>query len=183
VQVVILDLSSLLSVRAATADISRTNSVIDVQINNAGVMAIPTQTLSVDGVELQLATNFLGHFVLTQSLLPLLKAVVGGARVVNITSAGYVLTPFRFSDYNFDGEKALPVDEQVYVDTASQMGFAGTDPNVGYHPFITYAHSNVANMLFTKRLAEKYASEGITSVCAEPGGMFFRLAAADSYRP
>jgi len=87
-------------------------------------MAIPERTISPDGVEMHLATNFLGRFLLTSLLLSQLKAARNGSRVVNITSAGFVLTPFRFSGYNFNSS-SVPPEERVDVGIAEKMGFEG----------------------------------------------------------
>ena len=69
-----LDLSSLTSVAACADRLSRTLPRIDLLINNAGVMAIPTRHVTVDGFEMQLGANYLGHFALTLRLLPRLLA-------------------------------------------------------------------------------------------------------------
>jgi NAD(P)-dependent dehydrogenase (short-subunit alcohol dehydrogenase family) len=167
--VVQLDLSSSASVRRGAAQIQELVQSIDIIINNAGVMAIPERSFSVDGVEMHLATNFLGHFLLAKLLHPQLAAAAHGSRVINITSAGFVLTGFRFADYNFDGDKRLPVEERVNVPVAEMMGFSGLDPQTGYMPFLAYAQANVANMLFTKKLSELYADTGIMSFSAAPG--------------
>ncbi len=171
-EIIQLDLSSLSSVREAAKEIQAVAGSIDVLLNNAGVMAIPERTLSHDGIEMHLATNFLGHFLLTQLLLPqlLVAGKCGGARVVNITSAGFVLTPFRFSDYNFDGTTELPAVEQVNVAVAEAMGLTGLDAGSGYTPFLAYAQRNVANMLFTTGLSDKYGEAGVLGNCAAPGG-------------
>ena len=77
VEVRLLDVADLSSVRAFAADLGP----VDVLINNAGVLGVPF-TLSPDGVELQFATNHLGHFALTNLLLPRLtdRVVVVGSR-------------------------------------------------------------------------------------------------------
>lgn len=69
-----LDLSSLASVGSLADDLLREGRPIDIQVNNAGVMTPPARRVSADGLELQLATNHLGHFALTVRLLPLLRA-------------------------------------------------------------------------------------------------------------
>ncbi len=61
---------SLKSVEAFADRITRATSRIDLLINNAGVMAIPTRHVTVDGFEMQLGANYLGHFALTLRLLP-----------------------------------------------------------------------------------------------------------------
>ncbi|KAJ9655065.1 hypothetical protein H2198_006006 [Neophaeococcomyces mojaviensis] len=81
-----LDLSSLTSVRSAAATILSHPSIpcIDVVINNAGIMAAP-YTRTEDGFESQFALNHLGHFFLTNLLMP--KVLAGeGMRVVNVSS-------------------------------------------------------------------------------------------------
>jgi len=66
----IMDLSSLRSVREFAEQQLADTRPIDTLVNNAGVMAIPKSTVSVDGFEMQFATNVLGHFLLTGLLLP-----------------------------------------------------------------------------------------------------------------
>src|SRR5262249_46837450 len=68
----VMDLSRLASVRGFAEQELTKARPIDTLVNNAGVMAIPQRTLSVDGFEMQFATNVLGHFLLTGMLLPLL---------------------------------------------------------------------------------------------------------------
>lgn len=67
-----LDLSSLESVRACAEQIKERENKIDILINNAGVMACP-HWKTADGFDMQFGTNHLGHFLLTELLLPLLK--------------------------------------------------------------------------------------------------------------
>ncbi|KAK0729597.1 hypothetical protein B0H67DRAFT_559186 [Lasiosphaeris hirsuta] len=166
--VIPLDLSSLASVRSAAAQIAALAPSIDILLNNAGVMALPSRTLSVDGVEMHLASNFLGHFLLTTLLSAQLRAA-GRARVVNVTSAGFVLTPFRFSDFNFEEgrETELPESERVHVPVAEMMGFKGLAPSCGYVPMVAYAQANTANMLFSRRIGE--VEGGVVGVSAAPG--------------
>ncbi len=93
-----LDLADQASVRAFAERMLANGRPIDVLVNNAGVMALPTREVTVDGFELQLATNYLGHFALTALLLPLLKA--GGARVVQLSSIAHRQGRIRFDDPN-----------------------------------------------------------------------------------
>jgi NAD(P)-dependent dehydrogenase (short-subunit alcohol dehydrogenase family) len=76
-----LDLSSLASVAALGATLRDEDRPIHILINNVGVMTPPERRTTVDGFELQLGTNHLGHVALVAQLLPLLRA--GGARVVS----------------------------------------------------------------------------------------------------
>src|SRR5580698_8914450 len=64
-----LDLSSLASVRDFAARVKETHGKLDILVNNAGVMGLPKRQVTVDGFEMQLGVNFLGHFLLTALLL------------------------------------------------------------------------------------------------------------------
>ncbi len=88
-----LDLASLASVHEFAAV---WEGEIDLLINNAGVM-VPPLTHTADGFELQLATNHLGHFALTNLLL---EHVSG--RVVSVSSTGHRLGAIDFDDLNWE---------------------------------------------------------------------------------
>jgi NAD(P)-dependent dehydrogenase (short-subunit alcohol dehydrogenase family) len=94
-----LDLASLDSVRAFAAG---WQGGIDLLINNAGVM-IPPLTRTADGFELQFGTNHLGHFALTNLLLP---QVTG--RVVTVTSNGHRMGVIDFDDLNWERRPYRP---------------------------------------------------------------------------
>jgi len=102
-----LDLRSLGAVRAAAAEVLSWNdvSVIDVLVNNAGIMAVDF-ALTVDGFESQLASNHLGPFLSTNLIMDKISASKS-PRVVNVSSDGHRLHPIRFADYNFDVSKSL----------------------------------------------------------------------------
>ncbi|KAK0722111.1 hypothetical protein B0T26DRAFT_749562 [Lasiosphaeria miniovina] len=105
VKFVLVDLASLDSVREAADTILADASIphIDVVINNAALMACPFE-LSKDGLEMQLAAGFLGHFVLTNRLLPKILAAPPGARIVNVSSIGNRAGGIRWDDPNFTAE-------------------------------------------------------------------------------
>jgi NAD(P)-dependent dehydrogenase (short-subunit alcohol dehydrogenase family) len=88
-----LDLADLSSVAAFAADLS---GRVDVLVNNAGVMAVPPRR-TVDGFEMQLGTNHLGHFALTGRLLPQVTD-----RVVTLTSLFHRLGRIRLDDLNWE---------------------------------------------------------------------------------
>lgn len=98
-----LDLTSLEQVRTAAEEVNALEEKIDVIVNNAGIMA-PPFSKTVDSIESQFATNYVGPFLFTNLLLQ--QSLAGDApakiRVVNITSNGYRLGPVRFEDWNFD---------------------------------------------------------------------------------
>jgi NAD(P)-dependent dehydrogenase (short-subunit alcohol dehydrogenase family) len=144
VGVVPVNLDDLDSVRAAATAVSKhlgEEGKIDVLINNAGIMGVKYAKTKI-GIESQFATNHLGHFMLTQRLFCLLR-LGGGARVVNLSSNGYLVCPFRPDDVNFDDGKA-------------------------YDPLSGYGQSKTANILFTKGLAKR----GVTSFALHPGLIF-----------
>lgn len=147
VRSVVVDLCSLASVRSAAAAILGMTPAIDVLFNNAGILMRPTYETSVDGYELAFATNHLGHFLLTNLLMPaLLNHPDGsGARVVNISSAVHSHTPF--------------------------LGTAGWNFNLGkdYSAIQSYGQSKTANLLFSLSLARKLGNKGIVSLGVDPG--------------
>ncbi|MFV2176404.1 oxidoreductase [Actinomadura sp. LOL_016] len=88
-----LDLADLASVRAFAADFT---DPVDVLMNNAGVM-IPPLSRTADGFELQFGTNHLGHFALTNLLLPQIRE-----RVVTVSSTGHKVGSIDFDDLNWE---------------------------------------------------------------------------------
>jgi NAD(P)-dependent dehydrogenase (short-subunit alcohol dehydrogenase family) len=88
-----LDLADLESVRQFAA---HNDTDIDVLINNAGVMATP-QAKTKDGFELQFGTNHLGHFALTNLLLPRIKD-----RVVTVSSTAHKRGEIQLDDLNWE---------------------------------------------------------------------------------
>ena len=100
-----LDLADLASVRSFAEDL---NEPIDVLINNAGLM-IPPLGRTADGFELQFGTNHLGHFALTNLLLPRIRE-----RVVTVSSNGHRTGMIDFDDLNWDRKpyKAFPAYAQ-----------------------------------------------------------------------
>ena len=138
-ELVALDLSSLASVRAAATEVAGRVEVLDLLVNNAGVMA-PPRTLTEDGFELQLGTNHLGHFALTGRLLPLLLAAPA-ARVVTVSSGAHRLGSIAFDDLM--GERS-------------------------YRRWGAYGQSKLANLLFTRELDRRFGDR-LTAVAAHPG--------------
>jgi NAD(P)-dependent dehydrogenase (short-subunit alcohol dehydrogenase family) len=143
VRFVEVDLSSLSSVRAAAAEIKSTTSKLDVLINNAGIMGAKF-SLTPENVESHFGTNHIGHFLLTNLLLPALEASGSGARIINVSSAMYQFSPIRFEDYNFSNGTA-------------------------YNAWEAYGQSKTANILFSVALAKKLANKGIKSYSLHPG--------------
>jgi NAD(P)-dependent dehydrogenase (short-subunit alcohol dehydrogenase family) len=151
----VVDLSDLGSVRRGAASLAALGPV-DVLVNNAGVMGTP-YSRTADGLELQLATNHFGPFLLTGLLLPQLLAS-GDARVVTVSS--------QFHRY----AKRAPLG----------------DPHVQqgrYSKWPTYGATKLANLLFTYEL-ERRACEAdlpLHAYAAHPGFAGTHLAANGQY--
>ncbi|MCF2527614.1 SDR family NAD(P)-dependent oxidoreductase [Yinghuangia soli] len=137
----VLDLTALASVRTFAAWLLERHPRIDLLVNNAGVMATPFGHTA-DGFELQFGTNHLGHFLLTNLLVPALRRGAP-ARVVNLSSAGHVASDILWDDPNF----------------------AQTE----YHPWTAYGQSKTANVLFTVELDRRLAGHGVRAYAVHPG--------------
>jgi len=114
---------------------------LHILVANAGVMASPERRTP-EGRELQFATNHLGHFALAVGLHDALAAA-DGARVVVLSSVGHVNGPVRFDDLDFT-----------------------KDP---YDPWLAYAQSKTANVLFAVEAARRWADDGIAVNALNPG--------------
>jgi len=142
----ILDLADQSSVRAFAARyIERfPGHSLDLLINNAGVMALPTREITVDGWERQFATNYLGPFALTALLLPSIKPQPG-SRVVVVSSSAT-----KWAKIDFDNLQS----QRVY----KPMGQA-------------YGQAKLADSLFALELQRRLTAAGSPIICtaAHPG--------------
>ncbi|EXJ24329.1 putative oxidoreductase/Short-chain dehydrogenase [Alkalibacterium sp. AK22] len=139
VDVIKCELSDFSSVQSAAEQIKERYTHIDCLINNAGIMT-KTKKESPDGFELMMATNFLGHFLLTHELLPL---VLNSQRkqVIVVTSNAYKATPLTppfFQPKRFSSMKA-------------------------------YSQSKLATLYLAQELHERYAKEGLKTTAIHPG--------------
>ena len=135
-----VDLADLGSVRAFAGDYLDSGESIDVLINNAGVMACP-QGSTKDGFEMQFGTNHVGHFLLTNLLLPALQQG-DEPRIVNLSSGAHGMSDFQLADPNFE--------------------------QTDYDPWIAYGSSKTANVLFTRELARRHDGQ-ILALAVHPG--------------
>lgn len=177
VKTIKLDLSSQESCREAARIIMEAEDVpqIDILINNAGVMNIEQRTLSPEGIEMQLATNHVGHFLFTNLIYPKIAAAAkgsepGSVRVINLSSLAAVFSAFRFSDYNFTKFEAdIPEEEHMSKDVRKQWNQPEVAP---YTPSAAYGQSKTANILFSvganRRWLEK---DGVLSLAVHPGAV------------
>ncbi|XP_022107016.1 uncharacterized protein LOC110988085 [Acanthaster planci] len=137
-----LDLASLKSVRMFCKAFLATEPRLDVLINNAGVFFCPYMQTE-DGFENHFGVNHLGHFLLTNQLLPLL-AKSPGSRVVNVSSFTYNFTSLDFDNLNSEHS---------------------------YGRLQAYMRSKLANVLFSKELARRTKDSGVSVYCVNPGGV------------
>jgi NAD(P)-dependent dehydrogenase (short-subunit alcohol dehydrogenase family) len=139
---IVLDLASLASVEKAAAELAAKHPVVDVLVNNAGVMALPERTTD-DGFEMQFGTNHLGPFAFTGRILELVLAAPKG-RIVTVSSLLH-----RGGHIDFD---AIP-KPRVY-DSGKQ-----------------YSMSKLANVLFTYELERRLrrAKKNAIAVACHPG--------------
>ena len=96
------DLSSQDSVRELAHDFKARYKKLHVLINNAGIF-LPRRVQTVDGLEATFATNHLGHFLLTNLLLDVLKASAP-SRIINLTSSAHYGTEMNFEDLQCEKE-------------------------------------------------------------------------------
>lgn len=103
----VIDLSSLESVRGGAERLLAENPKIDVLVNNAGVL-LDSRQVSADGIELTLATNVLGPFLLTELLVPALARAASErppARIINVSSGGMYSEAVKLNDLQSAREK------------------------------------------------------------------------------
>jgi len=136
----ICDLSSMDSIRQFTNEFENKYDRLDALINNAGVVLSKRQT-TVDGFERTLAVNYLGLFLLTYELLPMLKSSAP-SRVVNVGSGTH-----RSGKIDFD-------------DLQSERHYNGLN---------AYANSKLMVTMYTYELARRLEGTGVTVNTVEPG--------------
>ncbi|XP_012471805.2 short-chain dehydrogenase TIC 32, chloroplastic [Gossypium raimondii] len=152
IDVMDLDLSSMASVRKFASQYQSSNLPLNLLINNAGVMASPFM-LSQDKIELQFATNHLGHFLLTDLLLETMKRTARESdiegRIVNVSSEGH----------------RIAYSEGIRFDKINDES--------GYYTWYAYGQSKLANILHAKELARRLKEEGveITANSLHPGAI------------
>lgn len=146
--VVAADLSSQASIRSAAVEIRDRYPSLHVLINNAGV--IPRRReVTVDGLEMQFAVNHLAYFLLTNLLLPQLRAGAP-ARIINVSSGAHTHATVDFDDLQAER---------------------------GYEPKQVYSRSKLANLLFTYELSRRLAGTAVTANCLNPGIVATRMLA------
>ncbi|KAL9412290.1 hypothetical protein AB3S75_045837 [Citrus x aurantiifolia] len=156
VDAVELDVSSLASVRKFASEYNSQGRPLNILINNAGIMASPFM-LSKDNIELQFATNHLGHFLLTHLLLDTMKKTAQKSsregRIVTVSSEAH---RFAYSE---------------------GIRFDKINDESAYNSFGAYGQSKLANILHAKELAKHLKEDGvnITANSLHPGSIVTNL--------
>jgi len=140
-----LDLGDLSSVEAFAAQVVAQGDPLDLVIANAGVMNMP-YTRTVDGFEAQFAINYLGHFLLANRLLQVMRE---GARLIVLSSSGHRFSDVDLEDPNFE--------------------------RTPYDPTIAYGRSKTADALFAVAFDARYSDRGIRAAAVHPGNIWTEL--------
>ncbi|ABW31628.1 oxidoreductase [Acaryochloris marina] len=135
VDLVLMDLSDLSSVRKAAQELRGRYQKIDALINNAGIMMTP-QEKTVDGFDLQMGANHLGHFLWTGLLLDLVEAAEG--RIVVLSSLAHKFDSLDLDDFMSDTK---------------------------YTPIKAYAQSKLSNLMFAFELDRRLKDAGSKAIC------------------
>ncbi|WP_310831831.1 SDR family oxidoreductase [Paenibacillus pedocola] len=142
ITLMLCDLASFQSIRSFAEHFLTEYPVLDVLINNAGVVTVKRE-LTADGFEMDLGVNHLGHFLLTNLLLDPLKAAEQG-RIVVVASGAYKIGRLHLDNH-----------------TLSR----------GFNPAKAYARSKLANILFTRELAARLQGTAVTANAVHPGAV------------
>jgi NAD(P)-dependent dehydrogenase (short-subunit alcohol dehydrogenase family) len=138
-----LDLASVASVAEFAARFAATHASLDLLVNNAGVMALPERQTTADGFEMQLGTNYVGHYALTAHLLALLRRG-NKPRVVNLSSLAH---------------------------RSGAIDFGDLQSTRSYAPWKAYSQSMLAMLMFALELQRRSDAGGwgLISNAAHPG--------------
>lgn len=139
----VADLSSQSSIRQLAKEYVDSHQRLDVLINNAGVF-LAKRTTTIDGIEYTFAVNHLAPFLLTNLLIETIKAS-SPSRIITTSSIAHRGAQIDFGDIQF--EKRL------------------------YSGIKAYRQSKLANILFTKEMARRLESSGVTANCFHPGAV------------
>jgi retinol dehydrogenase 12 len=145
VQFVLADLSLIAEARRAANEIASLTGRIDLLVNNAGAI-YSERRVTPDGLEATFAGNHLGPFVLTQTLMPLLRVAAlanGKARIINTSSQAHQM-----------------IDDMAWDDLQFEKG---------YRSWKAYAQSKLANLLFTRELARREMDNRLFVNAVHPG--------------
>ncbi|KAK5637147.1 hypothetical protein RRF57_012859 [Xylaria bambusicola] len=149
VELIELDVSKIQSVRKAAATFLQQSQQLNVLVCNAGIMTVPTREETEDGFEMQLATNYLGHFLLFWLLKDvLLKSSTPDfqSRLINVSSSGHHASEIVWDDFNLKKEGA-------------------------YDPTGAYGQSKLAQIYHANYVDRHFGSKGLHALSLMPGGI------------
>tara|TARA_Y100000766_G_scaffold83748_1_gene71198 strand:- start:75 stop:932 length:858 start_codon:yes stop_codon:yes gene_type:complete len=138
---ILANLSSQAEVKSAAEKFLSMEKPLDILLNNAGIMN-RERNITEDGLEEVFSVNHLAYFTFTLMLIDKLKSTEG-SRVVNVASGAHQFV--------------------------KEMNFGDLQSEKVFKPMQVYGQSKLANILFTKSLANKLADHGVTVNCLHPG--------------
>ncbi len=139
-ELALCDLADMADIRRFAAEFRARHDRLDVLVLNAGVITLDRRETK-DGLEQTFGVNHIGHFLLTQELLPLMGRC---GRIVVVGSGAHKIGKIHFGDINLTR---------------------------GYNVFRAYGQSKLANLLFARELALRLEDQGITVNCVHPGAV------------
>lgn len=140
IELMLCDLGNYNSIRDFVKAFSEKYSNLDILVNNAGFISLDRQ-LTDEGIERQFGINHLGHFLLTNLLIPYMN---NGSRIVVVASGAHKVGKIHFDDINL---------------------------TKSYNVVKAYSQSKLANVLFTGELSKRLSDKGITVNCCHPGAV------------
>ncbi len=147
VSLLVCDMAEMAQVESLAQAFRNGHPRLDVLVNNAGSVKRARQ-VTADGLEWTFAANYLGHFLLTTLLLDLLRASAP-SRIVNVSSGAHRHATIDFGNLQFERD--------------------------GYSVMAAYGRSKLAQVLFTRELARRLETSGVTVNALHPGGVATRI--------
>lgn len=141
-----IDFMDYSSIRRAASHLVSLTPEIDILMNFAGIFIRPGYVQSKHGVERHFATNQVGHFLLTNLLMPTILAAGKDARIVQLSSLGHIVRPYDLSNWNFHNGKT-------------------------YDSWEAYSQADTSCILFARELAKRLRQKGyaVGAFSANPG--------------
>ena len=141
VEVMSLNLADMSSVRNFAQEVVRRGQRVEILMCNAGCLETHCHSTT-DGLEWTVSVNYVGHYLLTRLLLPLMGK---GSRIVCMSSCSYLIGKLDMPDFFHYGRRGR------------------------WQRFMVYGNTKLALVLFVRRLAELVKEQGITVNAADPG--------------
>lgn len=139
-ELMLCDLGNFDSIRNFAKKFTEKYSSLDILVNNAGFISLDRRTTT-NGLEMQFGVNHIGHFLLTNLLLPSMRE---GSRIVNVASGAHKVGKIHFDDINLTRN---------------------------FNVIKAYSQSKLANVLFTREMAARLKDKNITVNCCHPGAV------------